>query len=912
MKERRLFSRHSIGTRIAALFMLLILVITAVMTYVSISVLTNELLDNATEYTEQLIRRVNAELDMYVEYMKDISDFIVDNGAVAAYLRAANEHRLTDAACRDAQEQLAAAQKIRSEITAIALIPESGGALFGSEGASLNTYSNYQNADWYQAALQEPHEVQVSSSRVENLIAGQYNWVVSFSKAVFDRAGNMQGVLLIDLNYQIIDRLCADIQLGSRGYIYLLDQTGGILWHPQQDLIYAGLKQENVAEVLSAADGRMLSGKGQARRLYVACESEATGWTAVGVAYTQELLRSQDRIYKTYLLIAAAALVLALVFALQLSRSIAEPIRRLMQTMRRVEEGDLHVRSQVSSRTELGQLSDSFDHMIAKTAELMDERLRSEEQKRKSEWKALQAQIQPHFLYNTLDSIIWMSHAGRNEEVVEMTSALALLLRSSIGDGSDTNTLKKEIAHVRSYLTIQKMRYNEKLRYEIDLDPQTEDCLLPKLILQPLVENAIYHGIKVKQQGGTVRIESLLEEDRLLITVEDDGIGMTPEQLETILDKKESDAESTKIGVYNVNERLQLFFGPDAAMKYYSTPGKRTMVMLVLPIVRERRRTAMRKVKLTVFGLMFCLLLHLTGCAAAQKPLRVTLVLKTVTEVAEFWGTLLSGVEKAAEEYGVELEVLTSPREIDIDKQIDLIRQVTEDKPDVMILSAADYDRCAEATEEAIAAGIGVVAIDTDVNAAGRACYVGSNNYQIGLEMGRAMTSYLPDGGKVAVIQHMLTTTTGIERTRGVLDALGEAGNIEIFGSFCCDNSTEQAQTITTELLSADPEIRGFVCTNEVCNVGAANALVDLGLGGKVYVVGCDNSQRQIQFLEQNIIQAIVTQRPFNMGYMAVQQAVRVANGEQTDDFVEVSCVLITRENMYTQENQKLLFPVLR
>ena len=282
---------------------------------------------------------------------------------------------------------------------------------------------------------------------------------------------------------------------------------------------------------MSAADGRMLSGKGQARRLYVACESEATGWTAVGVAYTQELLRSQDRIYKTYLLIAAAALVLALVFALQLSRSIAEPIRRLMQTMRRVEEGDLHVRSQVSSRTELGQLSDSFDHMIAKTAELMDERLRSEEQKRKSEWKALQAQIQPHFLYNTLDSIIWMSHAGRNEEVVEMTSALALLLRSSIGDGSDTNTLKKEIAHVRSYLTIQKMRYNEKLRYEIDLDPQTEDCLLPKLILQPLVENAIYHGIKVKQQGGTVRIESLLEEDRLLITVEDDGVGMTPEQL---------------------------------------------------------------------------------------------------------------------------------------------------------------------------------------------------------------------------------------------------------------------------------------------------------------------------------------------------------------------------------------------
>lgn len=168
-----------------------------------------------------------------------------------------------------------------------------------------------------------------------------------------------------------------------------------------------------------------------------------------------------------------------------------------------------------------------------------------------------------------------------------MTSALAALLRSSIGDGSDTNTLKAEIAHVRSYLTIQKMRYHT-LHDEIDIDPQTEDCLLPKLVLQPLVENAIYHGIKVKQQGGTVRIESLLEEDRLLITVEDDGVGMTPEQLATILEKKEADGESSKIGVCNVNERLQLFFGSEAVMKYYSEPGKRTMVMLVLPIVREK------------------------------------------------------------------------------------------------------------------------------------------------------------------------------------------------------------------------------------------------------------------------------------------------------------------------------------
>ena len=234
----------------------------------------------------------------------------------------------------------------------------------------------------------------------------------------------------------------------------------------------------------------------------------------------------------------------------------------------------------------------------------------------------------------------------------------------------------------------------------------------------------------------------------------------------------------------------------------------------------------MRRRKWLAALLAACLLLAgLSGCAGQQRQLRVTLVLKTETDVAEFWGMLLSGVERAAEEYNVKLKVLTSPTETAIDTQIELIRQTVAEKPDVMILSAADYDRCAEATEEAIAAGISVVAVDTDVNAEGRACYVGSDNYEMGLEMGQQMASYLPEGGKVAVIQHMLTTTTGIDRTRGVIDALTKAGNIEILGSFCCDNSIDRARALTQELLEQEPDISGFVCTNEVCNVGAANAL---------------------------------------------------------------------------------------
>ena len=306
----------------------------------------------------------------------------------------------------------------------------------------------------------------------------------------------------------------------------------------------------------------------------------------------------------------------------------------------------------------------------------------------------------------------------------------------------------------------------------------------------------------------------------------------------------------------------------------------------------------------------FLLLPLFSGCSAHGDPVRVTLVLKTEASVAEFWEMLLSGVNAAAEEYGVELTTVTSSTETAIDEQIALIESVIADRPDVMILSAADYDRCAEVTERAIAAGIKVVSLDTDVNAEGRDCFVASNNYQIGVDMGTQLAQYLPAGGKIAVIQHMQTTTSGTGRTQGALDALARFPNIEVLGVYCCENNMEKAQRITSQLLTEHPDIAGFVCTNEVCNVGAANTLVDMELVGKVYLVGCDNSQRQIQFLEQNVIQAIVVQRPFNMGYLAVEQAVLLASGEHVAERVEVPCVTITLDNMYTQENQKLLFPV--
>lgn len=296
------------------------------------------------------------------------------------------------------------------------------------------------------------------------------------------------------------------------------------------------------------------------------------------------------------------------------------------------------------------------------------------------------------------------------------------------------------------------------------------------------------------------------------------------------------------------------------------------------------------------------------GCGKKDETLSVTLVLKTTVDTAEFWKQVMDGVHTAADELKLELTVVGSSAETEIDEQIDIMEDVIQTKPDVIILVSSDFDRMAPVTEQAVAADIPVITMDSDVNTAQRTCFVASDNYAIGRNLGKQMLSRVTSG-KVAILSHSTVSSSGIDRAQGAIDAMAASKDITLLGVFDCSNNIEQARSITDELLAEYPDIAGFVCTNEVCNRGAAGCLVDRGQSGTTVVIGCDNSQQQIQYLEQNVIQGIVIQRPFNMGYVAVEQAAKVARGETVPGFVEIPCVTITQDNMYNSENQKLLFP---
>jgi len=270
--------------------------------------------------------------------------------------------------------------------------------------------------------------------------------------------------------------------------------------------------------------------------------------------------------------------------AVLLTNKITLPLRRLENSMKAVEEGNFEVEiASPEVRDEIGNLIFSFQIMIRKIKQLIENNNKEQEEKRKSELNALQAQINPHFLYNTLDSIIWMAEDGNTKDVVLMTSALAKLLRKSISNKHELVTIAEEIEYTKSYLTIQKMRYKDKLKYSIDVDPAIENKKIIKLIIQPLVENAIYHGIKYKEGMGTIFIEAGYHDKGILIRVIDDGQGMSEEQRRHIYDEREIDTKKNSVGVLNVHRRIQLYYGSEYGIGFVSNIGVGTIASIYLP-----------------------------------------------------------------------------------------------------------------------------------------------------------------------------------------------------------------------------------------------------------------------------------------------------------------------------------------
>jgi two-component system sensor histidine kinase YesM len=362
--------------------------------------------------------------------------------------------------------------------------------------------------------------------------------------------------------------------------------------------VYGGLRTERFGELLRLRSGFLSTAVDGRDILYTAKPSDRTGWIVVVVSYLSELLAGTRRALYTFILIAALCFAVSAFVSSIVSARISRPIEALRRSMQEVEKGNFDIDITVESKNEIYQLARDCDIAVKKVRDLIEQSREEGEQKRLLELRALQAQINPHFLYNALDSIIWMIELGENEEAIDVTSSLARFFRLGISRGSEYITVRTELEYLETYLSIQKIRYKKKLDYELSFEPEIYECRVLKLLVQPLVENAIYHGIKNKETPGIVRVSGKREGGTLVIKVDDDGVGMDSASLAALRARvadpsfREAEIDSSRmsaggVGVRNVQERIRLCFGGGYGISYESAPGAGTSATIRIPAIVE-------------------------------------------------------------------------------------------------------------------------------------------------------------------------------------------------------------------------------------------------------------------------------------------------------------------------------------
>ena len=588
MKNKNLSARFigkfsSIQSVIFATVAVLILSAVVIVTGVSMKFTNTSIFENSSEYTHTIIQQMNQNIDSYIDYMENIAYLISSNEDVQDYLF---DEKIDNEGRYRILNQFQTILDSRSDIRNVGIISKNGRMLINDGSKSVNQDLDLNTQEWYATALEKPNGPILTSSHVQHIISGERPWVITLSRGIRDRSGSgeKEGVFFIDLNYSAISELCDQSTVGTKGYAFILDAKGNIVYHPQQQQLYNELQTENISLIMDTDEDTVLTGTGNDGKLYSISRSGKTGWTVVDCTSVRELLRKSRQAQSVYVLTAIILVIVALLFSRFMARSITLPIQKLRDSMKKVQEGDFSVSDVVvDSKNEIGSLTKSFDVMTLRIHELMEQNVHEQEEKRKSELKALQSQINPHFLYNTLDSIIWMAEGKKNEEVVLMTASLARLLRQSISNEDEVVPIANEVEYARGYLTIQKMRYKDKLEFQIEVDSSILYIPLIKLVLQPIIENAIYHGLKYKESKGLLIVKGFMKDGNAVLQVIDDGVGMDEETLAHIYDKHKVNYHSNGVGVYNVQKRLKLYYGEDYGITYTSELGKGTTATITIP-----------------------------------------------------------------------------------------------------------------------------------------------------------------------------------------------------------------------------------------------------------------------------------------------------------------------------------------
>ena len=454
---------------------------------------------------------------------------------------------------------------------------------------------NIKNEPWYKSTITGEENVQFGMpvvSKTLKSVSGEYTRVIPMSRVVQmnEDGKSVKGILLINLKYSSIQDLLSDSLYGDDSYFYLTDSEGNIIYHPMQQLMETGNSKEEYIDLRSMQDGFFIDkSDGTEKEVFITTVGY-TGWKIVSVTEGDGIALNtfKNKLFIAFLIMFFLSAIVIL--NLYISKKVTEPLRELEKGVKEIEDGNLDAKINADGFYEVWSLSRTVSNMEETLKQLMADIVTEHEAKRESDLMVLQNQINPHFLYNTLDIIVWMIENEKSDNAVKAVMALAKFFRISLSKGRNFITVEDEIEHVRSYLTIQEMRFKDRFKYTLSVDEEAKKLYTIKLVLQPIVENAVYHAMEFMDGDGEIIISAKKEGDDIVMTVKDNGCGMTEETVESIF---KGDMVSSKkgsgVGIRNVHQRIQLVFGEKYGVFISSEPDEGTEVTVKMPAVTAEK-----------------------------------------------------------------------------------------------------------------------------------------------------------------------------------------------------------------------------------------------------------------------------------------------------------------------------------
>ena len=554
--------KQSLATRLFA-YLSIMLLIMVVLIGSFYFVKSSELFHREVEdHTIHEIDTSSKYIEQYVSNLKSTSISLAQSNEIknfSSQVESRNQSAI--------HEWLETMLKSHPDFLSIRLVTKDGRFITTGMEEEMATSDDMMAQKWYQEALAHSNVPVIQS------IKNQKNQVViSISQEVKNDTGEHLGVIRLDVDYHELEKYVKELSLGKNGYAFVIQKDGTLIYHPDSEAFESVDKQMSVQDISNSPMDSMVSEDFFVHKIPI----ENSDWVLVGVSSFSRFKEDSVKLLGVVSIVGIVSLLMCMVGIFVVIRYQLLPVKKLGQVMKRVEDGDTTVRAEQKGAQEFQVLASTFNQMLERIEFLMKEEKEQEALTRIYELKALTSQINPHFLYNTLDTIIWMAEFQDHQKVVDITKALSNYFRLSLNAGEEIVTLRQELEHVRQYLFIQKERYGDKLEYHIDELDGIPELTLPKIVLQPLVENAIYHGIKESERPGKITVTVSKRDTFIDICIADNGVGME----ENTTSKKELGG----VGLRNIQERLTLFFGESFSMEIQSEPNVYTKVYLHLPL----------------------------------------------------------------------------------------------------------------------------------------------------------------------------------------------------------------------------------------------------------------------------------------------------------------------------------------